>query len=189
MPRLISILPFASGFFNPPTIFGWVIFAVLLAVIIWLALRSKEYQPVWEKRSWLRFLGLLILTILGNIFLGIYIKPPVPVPDLPLETYGTALMIFGALGWMIAGGILGPIPALILGLVAGFLRAFSDTHTTFTILQFGLLAMLFSISVRQRYRTTTFKILRQPIFTSITLIPLFSILVLIGIFLAHHIPI
>ena len=121
MPRFIStLLPLASGFFNPLTLFGWVIFAALLGGIVWLSLRSKEYHPLWETRSWWQFLGLLILTVLGNLFIGLYIKPSslMPPPGYPLETYGAALMIFGAIGWMIAGGILGPIPALILGLIA-----------------------------------------------------------------------
>ena len=184
MPRFISALFLASRFINPPTFFGWVIFAALLAAIIWLAIHSKEYQPRWGKRSWLRFGGLLLLTIFGNLFVGIYIKPPslMSLPGIPLETYGTALMVFGALGWVIAAGTLGPIPALILGMIAGLLRAPFDTHTLFTTLEFGLLAILFSIFMRQRYRTSAFKILRQPIFASIALIPLFSILVLIGIF-------
>ena len=184
MPRFISALSLESPFVNPPTLFGWVIFAGLLGLIIWLSLRSKEYQPVWEKSSRLRFGGLLLLTVLGNLFLGIYVKPPslMPVPGIPLETYGTAMMIFGALGWVIAAGTLGPIPALILGMIAGLFRAYLDTHTLFTTLEIGLLAMLFSISVRQRYRTSVFKILRQPIFASVALIPLFSILVLTGIF-------
>ena len=184
MPRFISALFLASRFINPPTFFGWVIFVALLAAIVWLAIHSKEYQPRWGKRSWLRFGGLLLLTIFGNLFVGIYIKPPslMSLPGIPLESYGIALMVFGALGWVIAAGTLGPIPALILGMIAGLLRAPFDTHTLFTTLEFGLLAILFSIFVRQRYRTSAFKILRQPIFASIALIPLFSILVLIGIF-------
>ena len=68
-----------------------------------------------------------------------------------------AMMIFGALGWMIAGGTLGPLPAFVLAAIAGLLRAPFDTHTIFTSIEFGLLAMLFSMAIRQRYRTTSYK--------------------------------
>ena len=186
MPRFISVLFFTLPFVNWPNLFGWVLFVVLLGAAIWLYLSSKEDQPRWEKSSWLKFGALFLLTLFSNLFIGIYIKTPSMMswPGVPIEAPGTALMIFGALPWIIAGGILGPLAAFILGAIAGLLRAPFDSHTIFTIIQFGLLAMLFSISVHQRHRTFTYKALRQPIIASLTLVPLFSVLFLLGVFLS-----
>ena len=97
-------------------------------------------------------------------------------------------MIFGALGWMIAGGTLGPLAAFSLAIIAGLIRVPFDTHSIFTTLEFGFLAILFSISVRQRYRTFSYKILRQPIFASIALVPVFSLLFLLGTFFSASHP-
>ncbi len=184
MPRFISALFTTLPFINFPNLFGWVFFAVLLGVAFWLYKGGSEYRVSWERRTWLLFFVLLSLTIFGNLFIGVYIKTAsqIPWPGIPIEAPGAALMVFGALGWMVAAGTLGPLAAFILGVVAGLLRAPFDTHTIYTTLQFGILAILFSMSVRQRYRTFSYKALRQPIIASIALLPLFSILFLIGIF-------
>ena len=190
MIRFISVLFFTLPFINWPSFAGWIFFVALLGAAIWLYLKSKGFQSVWERRTWLQFGGLLLLTILSNLFIGVYIKTVsiMSWPGIPIESPGSALMVFGALGWIIAAGTLGPLPAFILGAIAGLIRAPFDTHTIFTTLEFGILAMLFSMSVRQRYRTFAYKTLRQPIFAALALIPIFSVLFLLGVFFSasHH---
>ena len=188
MPRFISNLSFTLPFW--PSLLGWIFFAILLGAAVWLYLNSKEYQSIWERRSWFQFIGLLLFTILSNLFVGVYVKTSslMSWPGVPIESPGAILMIFGALGWMIAGGTLGPLAAFILGSIAGILRASFDTHTIFTVLEFGILAMLFSISVRQRFRTFAYKALRQPIIASIALLPLFSLVFLLGVFFSASHP-
>ena len=190
MPRFISFLFLTLPFVNLPTFWGWVIFALLLGVAIWLYLKTKEYQPRWERSSWLRFGGLLLLTVFSNLFIGIYIKTSAMMswPGVPIESPGAALMVFGALGWMIAGGTLGPLAAFILAIIGGVLRAPFDSHTVFTSIEFGILAILFSVSMRQRYRTRVYKLLRQPVFASVVLVPIFSVLFLLGTFFSASHP-
>jgi len=163
MPRFISALFLALPFINWPTILGWLIFLLFFGASIWLYTKNKEYQPLWEMHSWLQFGGLFLLTIVSNLFVGVYISTSSMMtwPGMPIESPGAALMIFGALGWMIAGGTLGPLAAFSLAVIAGLIRVPFDTHTIFTTLEFGFLAILFSISVRQRYRTSAYKILRH----------------------------
>jgi len=103
-------------------------------------------------------------------------------PGVPFEAPGAAMMVFSALPWVLAGGILGPLPAFILAALAGLVRAPFDSHTLFTALQFGLMGIFFNRWVRQRYRTPAYKILRQPIFAAIALVPIFSILFVPGVF-------
>ncbi len=190
MPRFISALFTTIPFINLPNLFGWVFFAILLGVASWLYKSGKEYRILWERRTWFQFVGLLLLTILGNLYIGIYVKTASQMPwhGIPIESPGSALMVFGALGWIIAGGTLGPLPAFLLGAIAGLIRAPFDTHTIFTTLQFGILAILFSILVRQRYRTFVYKALRQPILASVALLPIFGILFLIGVFFSATHP-
>jgi len=190
MPRFISALFYNSPFVNLPKIFGWFFFLALIGSAIWIYLKSKEYRILWEKRHWWQFAGLFLLTILGNLFLGIYVKTDAMMswPGIPISSTGSALMVFGALGWMLAGGILGPLPAFILGMLAGVLRAPFDSHTIFTSAEFGLLALLFSIYARQRYRTLVYRALRQPIFAAIALTPIFGALFLVGVFFSASHP-
>ena len=190
MTRFISVLFFSIPFINWPSLLGWIFFAALCLAAIWLYMKSKGFQPIWERHSWLQFGGLLLLTVLGNLLIGIYVKTAsiMSWPGIPIESPGATLMVFGALGWIIAAGTLGPLPAFLLGALAGLLRAPFDTHTIFTTLEFGILAMLFSMSVRQRYRTFVYKALRQPIIASLALVPIFSILFLLGVFFSASHP-
>ncbi len=190
MIKFIGTLTTALPFVNWPEIAGWLFLLALLGLAIWLRFQWIHYQPPWQKHFWLLLVGLFALVPLSSIFAGVYIKTPTFMswPGVPLESPGAALMIFSALPWTLAGGILGPAAAFIVGAFAGLMRAPWDTHTIFTSIQFGLMGMLFSAAIRQRYRTVSFKILRQPIISAIVLIPFFSALFIPGIFLSASNP-
>lgn len=184
MFRFINALFLSLPFINWPDFFGWIFLAGLAGLVVWLYIKSIEIRIPWQKNHWLIITGLLILTILTNTFIGIYIKGAsfISWPGVPVESPGAALMFFSALPWLLAGGILGPIPAFILGAIAGIVRAPFDSHTVFTALQYGLMAMFFNRWVRQRYRTPAYTLLRQPIIAAITLTPIFSILFVPSVF-------
>ncbi len=184
MPKFISALFLALPFFNFPDLLGWIFFAGLFGLGIWLYFKSRETRIKWDRRAWLIFIALLIFTPISNLFIGVYIKGNslMSWPGVPFDPPGTALMLFSALPWILAGGLLGPLPAFILGMVAGILRAPFDTHTVFTAVQFGLMGLLFNRWVRQRYRTPAYKFLRQPIVSALALTPIFSLLFVPGMF-------
>lgn len=190
MVKFIGALFLTFPFINFPTIWGWLFLFSLIGFAIWFYLQTKEHQPLWERRFWGEYFGLFLLTLLGNLFVGVYIKTSglMAWPNMPFENPGSAWMIFGSLGWVIAGGTLGPLAAFSLGILAGLLRSPFDNHTIFVVLQYGIIAMFFSVSVRQRFRTWTFKILRQPIFAALVLVPLTSLVFLVGVFFSGSDP-
>ena len=184
MSRFIAALFLTLPFINWPDIFGWIFLAGLLGVAAWLYQKSTETRLVWQNKNWLSLAGLLVLTFLSNTFIGVYIKGSsfMSWPGVPVESPGAALMFFSALPWLLAGGIFGPLPALALGLIAGMFRAPFDSHTVYTALQYGLMALIFNNWVRQRYRTPAYTLLRQPIFAAIALTPIFSLLFIPSVF-------
>jgi PAS domain S-box-containing protein len=93
------------------------------------------------------------------------------------------MMLFSAMPWMLAAGLLGPFGAAVLGALAGLVRGGWDTHNLFSILDLAFLSALFTISVRQRYRTLTYSLLRQPLVSAFLLIPLHAVIYVIGTFL------
>lgn len=105
-------------------------------------------------------------------------------PGIPQETRGPALMFFSVLPWLLAGGMLGPFGALFFGLLAGLLRFLFDAHSIFTPLEYALLGVLFSVAVRQRYRTWMFYLLRAPLVATLVLALLYIPLYVIDTFLA-----
>jgi signal transduction histidine kinase len=157
---------------------------MLTGLVIAGILRWRGYHPVWNTRHWLGFAGLLAAVPVTALFIGLQLQngSSLPLPGLPADTPGPALMPFSTLPWTIAAGTLGPIAAAALGFVSGLLRGIWDSHSLFTSLILALLGVLYSAAVRQRYRTLPFRLLRQPLLASLAILPIYSILYLIGTF-------
>ena len=165
---------------NPPyldplnSVTGWVGWLVIGVLLIVAALRSRPFQKRDKPRRGL--LGFLLLLVpLANLFLGVRIASgaALPEPGIPSGPHNPALMAFSALPWMLAGGLLGPLEAILLGGITGLIRCLWDTHNLFTILELAGLALLFSLAARQNYRTWFYRALRQPLLIAVGLVPVY----------------
>jgi PAS domain S-box-containing protein len=164
---LISDTPFIT---LPPDLLGWSGFIVLLILVLIIQFKWRRMNRAFGRREWGIFIALLVLTPLTSLFIGIRLPGSFATGGLaltPLDVYqapvAPAIMIFSALPWMLAAGLLGPLAAGGIALLAGLLVAIWQTHTLFTALELTLLATLFSVSVRQPYRTPIFRLLRRPL--------------------------
>jgi len=160
-----------------PGIFpGWLGWFIFLGIIIGLLWWQRQAQLPWNMRRLGIFAGLVLLAIFTNLFIGIQMPAgaALPLPDIPQEPRGPAIMLLSALPILLAGGILGPIAAAALGFLSGGLRFLWDTHSIFTSLELALLGILFSLAVRQRYRTRIFVLLREPLLTAILMIVIYA---------------
>ena len=155
-----------------PTLAGWVVWLSLLGVLVYALFRLRAKQTEWTGREWGLFTLFLILTLLADLFI---IRPfsasARPLPSLPVNAPGSALMVFSAIPWLLGAGLLGPIGAAVLGAVAGLLRGALDTYSLFTILEFALMGAWFSENMRQRFRTPFYGLLRQPLAAAMLMIP------------------
>lgn len=166
---LLASIPFPA----PPTFAGWVVWALLLGVLVYALIHWRVYQPPWKRREWGFFLFFLILIPATSLFIGLRLSSASarPLPGLPADAPGSALMIFSAIPWLLAGGLLGPIGAAVLGALAGVLRGVWDTYSLFSILELALMGAWFATNMRQRYRTRAYALLRQPLVGALLLIP------------------
>jgi len=170
-----------------PTPVGWVVWLCLLGVLIYSLYYWRTLQPAWKGSSWGIFIVLLVLTPITSLFIGLRFSngSALPIPGVPSTlSPGSALMIFSAIPWILAGGFLGPIGAAVVGLLAGALRGAWDSFQFFTALEYALLGVLFSVNVHQNFRTTAYRVARQPFVSALVLIPLHTILYIIGTFLS-----
>lgn len=170
----------------PASIVGWLGWLVFLGLIIGLLRSWRQTQLSWDSRNWGIFAVLVLLIILSTLFIGIRLPVGTALPrqDIPQEPRGPALMLLSALPLMLAGGLLGPMAAAVLGLLAGVLRFLWDTHSIFTSLELALIGILFSLAVRQRYRTRFFSLLREPLVAAFALAILYVPIFIIDSFLA-----
>ena len=99
------------------------------------------------------FVAFFILIPITNLFIGVRLTSASarPLPGLPADAPGSALMVFSAIPWLLGGGLLGPLGAAVLGGFAGLLRGTWDTYSIFSVLELALLGAWFSTNMRQRY--------------------------------------
>lgn len=163
---LLAGIPFPAS----PSLAGWFVWGLLLVILIYTLIRQRTTQPI----HWGLFLTFFVLIPITTLFIGLRFTTASarPLPGLPADTPGSALMIFSALPWLLGAGMLGPIPAAILGGFTGLLRGAWDSYSIFSILEFAFISTTFSMAMRQRYRTRFYQLLRQPFFGALILIPI-----------------
>jgi len=159
------------AYLNPIPLAGWLVWLGLAGLIAFSLLSWRKYHSIWNTRAWWIVFTLIFATPLTALFLGLEIPrgAALPVPGLPEEPPGSTIMIFSALPWTLAGGLLGPFAGAGLGMLSGLIRGVWDTHSVFSILDLGIIAAIFSVSTRQQYRTSFFRLLRQPLFNALLL--------------------
>lgn len=139
---------------------GWLVMAILL---VWGVRRSWEGQE-WLRQRWWLAIALAVAAPLVVTTLGVRLPGEVlPQPELPMEVSAPVLMFFAALPWVLAGGLLGPLPSAVIGVLCGLILGLFETHSPFTMLEIGLLGLLYSLAVRQNYRTGLYRYLRHPL--------------------------
>ena len=178
---------FKGAFATPlwPTAIGWLWWFGFAVLVAWFAYNWKNYQLVWDGRTWGLVLGLSIFAILLNNIIGLRLPAgaALPPPGIPQEPLGPAMMVLSVLPWVLAGGMLGPIAAALVGFVGGLVRFGIDTQSIFTPLEMALLAALFSAAVRQRFRTWPYRLLREPLVAAFLLTGVFGLLFVVDSFM------
>lgn len=186
MQGIFSLLNFFPYLEPPYHLIGWIGWLTLGTLLLWAIWRCWE-DVQFRDRQQKRFTWLLILSLpLTSLFFGVRLldKNTILMPGMPVEPNSPALLFFSAIPWVLAGGIFGTGPAVILAAFSGLLKALWGTHNVFTPLEIAGLALLFSIAVRQRYRTPFFGFLRHPMGAAIIIGVAYSPIFIITAFFA-----
>ena len=182
--QFIASLLSNLAYLNPISPAGWLVWLGLAGLLSVTLYAWRGYQLKLDSRRWGLIAVLALAALIGNLFIGVELSSAsaLPVPGLPEKAPGSTLMLFSAVAWMLAGGLFGPVTAALLGMLSGLLRTVWDTHSLFTVLELGLLAALFSVANRQRYRTPIYSFFRQPLFSGLLLTPAHAVLFVLGAF-------
>ena|SRR5688572_5404912 len=130
---LLAGIPFPAS----PTFAGWLAWILLLGILVFILYRHRANQNM----RWGLFLTFFVLIPITTLFIGLRFTTASarPLPGLPADA-GTVLMIFSAIPLLLGGGMLGVIPAALLGTFAGLLRGTWDSYSLFSILEFAFLS-------------------------------------------------
>ncbi|MCX6054940.1 MAG: ATP-binding protein [Chloroflexi bacterium] len=146
----------------PFDLFGWLGWFILAAVIIWGLRKNMQFQ--YSQRFWIYFSVLFILAFVFTLFFEIKlpVESTLPLPNINREYTIPLISLFSAIPWILAAGLLGFWPAVIIGFFTGLCSAIWNTHNIFTPLETAAMALLVSFALRQNYRSKLFSFLRRP---------------------------
>jgi PAS domain S-box-containing protein len=163
---------------QPQEVIGWVAWLLLFGLLLFLVFSWKKFNRRWTRLQGGIFVVLLALLVITNLFFVIQIPAvwEVIAPTRAANLDQVAIMVFAAVPWVLAAGLLGVFPATGLGLLSGVMVALLDTHSPFTPLEFALLAAFLGAAFQQRYRTWSFRLLRNPVFTTLLLSIIYPVL-------------
>jgi len=130
MPNLF--IPFAPEYSLqiPAQVSVWMGWGTWLILLIFSAVRMQQKPIKLDRKLLAWFAGLSVSILIFTPFLGAAVNADLPiVSDGRLFQY---MMILAAVPWLIAGGILGPLPAIMLAGISGLLYAFLGSTHIFT---------------------------------------------------------
>jgi signal transduction histidine kinase/HAMP domain-containing protein len=159
------------AYLNPILLAGWLVWFGLAGMLGVALFHWRKYHVEWNAGATWILATLIIATPFAALFLGIEFSTDsaLPTPGLPEEPAGSTMMLFSAIPWILAGGLLGPFAAAGLGMLSGLIRGIWDTHSLFTMLDLGFMGAMFAVASQQRYRTFIYRLLRQPLVSALCL--------------------
>jgi len=172
------------AYLNPISLAGWMVWLGLTGLLAVALLSWRKYHPEWNSSLWGVLGAFIIATPLAALFFGLKFSTGsgLPLPGLPEDMPGSTMMIFSAIPWTLAGGLLGPFAAAGIGMLSGLVRGIWDTHSLFSVIDLGLLSAMFAVANRQRYRTFAFRLLRQPLVSALSLVVIHAFLFVLSAF-------
>ena len=173
----------------PYEVAGWIGWLLMLAVLLWgFTVQPEKLNKVFSLR-WVGYTALVLLVVpIATLFFGIRLpeESALILPGVPVEPSPSVFMLFSAIPWIFAAGILGPFSAALAGFLTGVMIAFWNTHNIFSPLEIAGLALVFSMAVRQRYRTVFFRSLRHPLVAAILLCLVYSPIYMLSAYFNAH---
>jgi PAS domain S-box-containing protein len=178
MEYILTLLRFTGYYDLPQEVLGWGTWFGIGLVVVLLLIHWRQYHPEFTARSGVIFAALLVATPLTAVFLGVQLPAgeALPLPGTPSLPGGNLLMFFAAIPWVVAAGLLGPIPAALLAAMSGGLIAYFDSHNPFIPLIYALLATIFSVFMRQRFRTWFFRLASHPLMAALLVSVIYPVL-------------
>jgi len=168
-------MDFTLGFLNvspyinqPNHLYGWLGWLIFASLLVWAIYRfwDKDFKPERFSIKWLIFLFLLVPFTTFLFGFSFPAQFAAPIPGIPGESNTPVVLLFSAVPWMLAAGMVGPFYALLIALIQGLFRSVWFSHNMFTILETISVAFLFLLMVNQRFRTRIYHFLRKPFFAA-----------------------
>ena len=161
---------------------GWIGWFAMAAMLLWWLQKNRFNTK--RPHFWLILAILLMGAVITNLFLGFNLpwEKTLPLPNIPRDSVTPEVVLFAGLPLLLAAGMLGAWPAVIVGFASGLISALWNTHSIFTPIETATLAYLLSLATRQNYRTLFYRVIRRPLGAALLIALLATPLYLISTF-------
>ncbi len=171
----------------PFQVSSWIGLFLMVGLLFWGLIRWRSFVTGRTLQRWVLTIFFIAVTPFTLLLFNFYLPSQGVdlIPNLPIETEPPLIFILIAVPWVLAGGMVGAVSGGMVGLASGALMAAFVTHSLFTPLEMAGLGLAFGAAVRQNYRTSFYKFLRQPlaamIFVALCYIPVYIILAFLSV--------
>ena len=156
---------------------GYILLLLYLAFFGYLLYTHRNQFKQFTSTQLYRLIGLCFLALLTSQLFSITITPNNQLPPLALARNPIiAINLLAAAPFLLAGVLLNPLAALIVGFFSGLGRALGQTHQFFDLFHFAFAALLAAYTLRQTYAGRVFEWLRIPVISGALTISSVSIL-------------
>ncbi len=143
----------------PPRPTGLAAAGLYLAVLaFFLVQAARRHTRLRAPIPWATFLTLLAAAPLAAQVILIWPSGPARADAAPRASFA----LFGALPWVLAAGLVGEAPALLVGLAAGLARGGWGTHSILTPLEVAVAAAAFAWMSRTHHSEWPARLARRP---------------------------
>jgi hypothetical protein len=164
----------------PERVLGFLVLALYSLLFVAALFKYRTQFSSFSARQWILIAGLSLTSFAVSQLFPFALTPENQLPPLASAQNPVANLIpFGAVPFILAGALLNPAAALIVGFSSGIGRAFWQSHQFFDPFHFAFAAVIAATLLKQNYAGRPYNWLRHPIVSSIlgllTLIPLTAI--------------
>ena len=152
---------------------GYVLLALELILGIAFLWSAGSLRRIRARLGWIfRQPAFLLLLAAGPLAARLFIlefPPPISLiaPGVPASVQGPSFSVFGAIPWILAAGMFGEIPAMLIAFVSGVVTAAWGTHSLLTPLHYTLQAGITAWLLRQNYAELPARAARIPLVSGI----------------------
>lgn len=156
---------------------GYVILGVYCVLLAYALYHNRAGFRQLSYRQWLLTLGLILGSLLMSQLFPISLLSENQLPPLASAQNPVQILApFGFVPFLLAGAILNPLAALLVGFASGLGRALWQTHQIFDPFHFAFAALLAAGMMQQNYSGRLYAILRKPLvaglFSALLILPL-----------------
>lgn len=143
---------------------GYVLLLLCIALFVYLLGRFRSDFQRYSQKQWTWTLLLSLAGFIASQLLPLHLSfATSPVTELP----GGAMLLLGGIPLLLAGVVVGPSGALLVGTVTGLGTGLGQTHQLFAIFWGAFTAVAIALMVQQHFNGRIYYWLRQPTVASV----------------------